>query len=142
MVQCQGPRGQTVRIFCSSRTFGRKMVRKSPKFQGFRAMYFCLLLTSIINKTHKVKYAKTQQGCCEVTGFGFSSRAVTRKAKVSTIQQNTNIRALLGKAGNPSHTIIWFSRRNHLLYHFSKASHLQSFTSPVFTRQNTFEKKN
>ena len=45
-----------------------------------------LLLTSIINKTHQVKYAKRLQGCSEVTGLGSSSQAVTLKAKVFTVQ--------------------------------------------------------
>ena len=35
-----------------------------------------------------------------MTSLGSSSQAVTLKAKVSTIQQNTNIRALLAKAVN------------------------------------------
>ena len=45
-----------------------------------------LLFTSIIIKTHHVKYSKRQQGCCEVTGLGSSSQAVTLTEKVFTIQ--------------------------------------------------------
>ena len=62
-----------------------------------RTIYFVLLLTLIINKTHHVKYSKRQQGCCEVTGLGSLSQAVTLKAKASTIQLNTNNGALLSK---------------------------------------------
>ena len=50
-----------------------------------RTIYFVLLLTSKINKTHHVKYSKRQQGCCEGTGLESSSQAVTLKAKASTI---------------------------------------------------------
>ena len=47
-----------------------------------------LLLTSITNITHQVKYSKKQQGCCKMTDLGSSSRAVILKSEGShnTIQ--------------------------------------------------------
>ena len=59
---------------------GPPLIRTNERFILF------LLLTSIIIKTHHVKYSNRQQGCCEVTGLGSSSQAVTLKEKVSIIQ--------------------------------------------------------